>query len=272
MTSAQGLVIKNPFRTQQLSWQEITLVLPGGNGLIVAGREHRAEAWCVQKTERNIRAERPGRADRVGNEIWSYWERHHPPVEIRGDYLLIRARPGVEVKLAELERRASIKALGFIFPGQRFPFPIDSVTERWREDLRDPTKQTFLAVPADRPAGNGETGTIHPSLSPERNPIGYLAHSSNAVLHFGVEPDFEGHECRTSLLSCAEAEIFSDALVTEASLWVLLDDQPALDFYHDHGWSETDNSRRSPYPPKPQELRMIKADPQATRRAGRAGD
>ena len=264
-------MIKNPFRTQRLSWQEITLVLPGGNGLIVAGPERRAEAWCVQKAERKIRSERFSRADRVGNEIWTYWERHHPPVEVGGEYVITRARPGIEVELAELERRTSIGALGHIFPGQRFPFPIDSVTERWRDDLRDPTKQTFVARPTSSSTAHPPGGSISTEEPPDDRPIGYLAHSANAVLHLGVAPDQQHHGCGTTLLDRAEAEIFTDPSVTEASLWVLEDNQRALDFYSHHGWCDTDNRRRSPYPPKPQELRMIKANPRAASRTGTAG-
>lgn len=271
VATGADLVIKNPFRAQRLNWQEITLVLPGGNGLIVAGPGRRAEAWCVQKAERKIRSERSARADRVGDEIWTYWERHHPPVEVGGEYVISRARPGIEVELAELERRTSIEALSRIFPGQRFPFPIDSVTERWRDDLRDPAKQTFVARPTRRSTVHPGGRSIGTEAPPDDRLIGYLAHTANAVLHLGVAPDQQQHGCGTTLLDRAEAEMFTDPLVAEASLWILEDNQPALDFYSDHGWHDTDNRRRSPYPPKPPELRMIKANPRASRPTRTAG-
>ncbi len=151
------LVVKNPFRTTRFGWQDVSLVLPGGNGLLVAGPDHRAEAWCVQKSDRDHRSGRPSRADRIGDEIWALWLLHHPPVEVRGQYVITRARPGIEAGLAELERRASSEALSHIFPGERFPFPIETVTERWHDVLRDPTKQTFVAL-SEEPAPDPDPG------------------------------------------------------------------------------------------------------------------
>ena len=255
----EQLVIKNPLRTHRFSWQEIAVVQPGANGLIVAGPEFRAEAWCVQKSARDLRHERPARADRIGDEVWEWWQRQHPPIEVRGQYRILRARPGLEVQLAALERSASIDALGHIFPGQRFPFPIETVTERWRDVLQDPSKQTFVAR------------TVDPGTSQEDRPIGVVAHSANAVLHLAVAPDDQRHGCGAMLLRCAEAEIFGDPNMTEASLWVLEDNLRAVGFYSDHGWRDTDNRRRSPYPPKPPELRMIKSNPRAARRSRTSG-
>lgn len=271
-----ALVIKNPFRTHRLGWQEITLILPGGNGLIVAGPERRVDAWCVQKSERDIRHEHRTRADRIGDELWQLWEQHHPPVAVRGQFVIRRARPGAEAVLAELERTATIDALARIFPGQRFPFPIDSVTERWRDLLRDPTKQTFLARAPTPPAPGSPAGREAETSDPEKTSdtertgdgsvIGVVAQSATAVLHLAVTPEPRPRGCEAMLLRCAEAEIFADPFLPEASLWVLADNQRALGFYRDHGWRETDNRRRSPYPPKPAELRMIKTNPRVARR------
>src|SRR4051812_37458668 len=46
----RGVSVINPFRRTTFEWDDITVVVPGENGLVVASPTRRAEAWCVQKS------------------------------------------------------------------------------------------------------------------------------------------------------------------------------------------------------------------------------
>ncbi|MBA8795864.1 ribosomal protein S18 acetylase RimI-like enzyme [Friedmanniella endophytica] len=267
----EQLVVRNPFRTHRLPWDQISLVIPGGNGLVVAGPETTVEAWCVQKSTRAQATGRRTRADAVADAIWRRWEEHNPPVRTSAgdvDLTLRRARPGAEALLADLERQAGIEAFPHVFPAETYPFPLEQVTDRWRDVLRDPALQTLIAVAAPAtgpdPSAEGTAGEGTAGAAPE--PVGFVALSASSVLHLGVRPDRQGRGVGGCLLTCAEDELFADPFLAEASLWVLVDNDRARRFYRDHGWHESDNRRRSPYPPGPPELRMTKPNPRAARR------
>ena len=49
-TRGHVLRIDNPFRRYEFDWDDITLIAPGENGLVVASEDQVAEAWCVQKS------------------------------------------------------------------------------------------------------------------------------------------------------------------------------------------------------------------------------
>src|SRR5262249_38069630 len=55
------------------------------------------------------------------------------------------ARPDEAATLAAIQRDASLAALAHIFPPDQYPYPMDEVTERWREALSDEDVAVFVA-------------------------------------------------------------------------------------------------------------------------------
>ena len=57
--------IINPFRRYSFEWDDITVIAPGENGLLIGSEDSAAEAWCVQKSNFASRHGRVTRADRI---------------------------------------------------------------------------------------------------------------------------------------------------------------------------------------------------------------
>jgi len=70
----------------------------------------------------------------------------------------------------------------------------------------------------------------------------------------------------SALLEFASLEIFAGG-ETEASLWVLVGNEAARAFYRSHRWTDSADRRPSEYPPRPEEIRMIRRNPAAPRRS-----
>jgi hypothetical protein len=68
-TRGHVLRIDNPFRRYEFDWDDITLIAPGENGLVVASEDQVAEAWCVQKSTAATRKGRFTRADRIASSL-----------------------------------------------------------------------------------------------------------------------------------------------------------------------------------------------------------
>jgi ribosomal protein S18 acetylase RimI-like enzyme len=244
----RGVIVTNPFRRRTFGWDEITLIAPGENGLIVGSEDEVAEAWCVQKSNYAARRGKFTRADRIAHQLLDILDIHDPPLEDEETGLRVRrARPDESRLLTRLERAASEDALGHIFPPEEHPYPVTAVTRRWRKLLHDRSTRVYLLELVD-------------------TPVGYVAFNSAHVLHLGVLPHHGRRGYGSALVEFASQEIF--ALGTpEASLWVLTDNQAARRFYRAHQWKETEDRRHSEYPPEPEELRMVKRNPSAPRRS-----
>ncbi len=238
----------NPFRRQSFDWDDVTLIAPGENGLIVGSKEAIAEAWCVQKSNYAARRGKFTRADRIANQLLDILELHDPPLEDEETGLRIRrARPDESRLLTRLERAASEASLGHLFPPEEFPYPVTEVTRRWRRLLHDRFTRVHILELFDAP-------------------VGFVAFDAETVLHLGVVP----HQTRlgygSALLEYASLEIFSSG-ATEASLWVLVGNEAARAFYRSHRWTDSADRRQSEYPPHPEEIRMIRKNPAAPRRS-----
>ena len=123
--SDQNVEIINPFRRYSFDWDDITVIAPGENGLLVGSEEKAAEAWCVQKSNLASRRGRVTRADRIVEELLDVLDVHDPPVENEETGVRIRrARPEEGRLLTRLERAANEDALAHIFPPQQYPFPV----------------------------------------------------------------------------------------------------------------------------------------------------
>ena len=245
-----GVHVRNPFSARSFAWDDITLVAPGENGLVVGSHDGVAEAWCVQKSVFSLRRGRFTRADAVAHELIDELELRDPPLEDAETGLRIRrARPDESRLLTRIERSASEEHLEHLFPPEEHPYPVREVTERWRRLLHDPAARVFVLVLAD-----------------EEEALGYVAFAGEEVLHLGVVPHRTRLGYGSALLEFAVREMY-DGGETEAGAWVLAGDAGATAFFVSHGWAGSGQRRPCRYPPHPEELRMTK---QLRRRARRA--
>jgi ribosomal protein S18 acetylase RimI-like enzyme len=247
-TRGHVLRIDNPFRRYEFDWDDITLIAPGENGLVVASDEQVAEAWCVQKSNTATRKGRLTRADRIASSLLDILEIYHPPISDEETGLRIRrARPHESALLTRIERATSKAGLTHIFPAEKFPYPTNAVAKRWRRLLHDRSIRVHILDRLDKP-------------------VGYVAFNADTILHLGVDPKHQRRGYGSALLEFASLEIF-DAGMSDAQVWVLVENHGARAFFRWHGWRDTADRRNCRYPPRPLELKMVRRNPSAPRRS-----
>jgi ribosomal protein S18 acetylase RimI-like enzyme len=240
--------IINPFRRYSFEWDDITVIAPGENGLLIGSEDSAAEAWCVQKSNFASRHGRVTRADRIADRLLDIVELHDPPMEDQeAGSRIRRARPDESRLLARLEREASELALAHIFPPDQHPYPTSAVVRRWRHVLSDRLMHTYLLEVRDSPAG-------------------YVAFDGDTVHHLGVVPDHQRRGYGSALLQFACMEIYGGG-AREAFCWVLADNLAAGAFYRARGWTETGERLTSKYPPHPESRQLMRKNPHAPRRS-----
>jgi len=240
--------VVNPFHRQRFGLADVTIIEPGGDGLLIGTPQRQAEAWCVQKSTAANRSRRQTRADRIADQLRNVWGTHHLPDPDPDSPIRLRfARPGDEELLTGLERSASLARLGHIFPPELHPYPTDAVRQRWQLVLDDRTRLTMIA----------ELGGV---------PAGYVCYSQEAIHHLGVAADFQRQGVGTALLAAAEDDLFADLSTPEVGLWVLAANEVARRFYAELGWTETDQTQNSEFAPYPGEIRMFRRNPHIARR------
>ncbi len=246
----RGVSVVNPFRRAWFDWDDITVVFPGENGLVIASAVLRTEAWCVQKSTTATRRGRHTRADAVAAGLLELADAHDRDSDRDSDsdsgVRIRRARPDEVRRLARMERAASEASLEHIFPPEDYPYPSDEIARRWRRLLRHPRVQVRI-------------------LDVDDAPVGYLAYDEERVRHLGVVPQQSGRGYGSELLDFACQEIFSGG-ARESTLWVLVDNTVARAFYRARGWIETEDRRECEFPPYPPEMRMVRRNPAVPRR------
>ena len=249
----QGVLVSNPGRRVRFGWSEITVLAPGGNGLVVGSESDRAEAWCIQKSRWATRRGRRTRADRIVDELCKLQDHYDPPLEDDETGVRIRrARWHENGLLTRIERSASKAALGHVFPASDYPYPTAAVRRRWRRLLRD--RMILIQILERTECGQTEI------------PVGLVAfETSGDIRHLAIVPDQFRRGYGSLLLEYATQEIF-DSGASEAQLWVLVDNTAARSFYRRRGWTETGELGEAEYPPHPAELRMVRPNPSAPRR------
>ena len=246
--SDQDVEIINPFRRYQFDWDDITVIAPGENGLLIGTEDRAAEAWCVQKSNFASRRGRLTRADRIANELLDVVELYDPPFENEETGVRIRrARPDESQLLTRLERAASEPALAHVFPPEQHPYPVAAVATRWRQLLSNRLMHAYL-------------------LEVDDSPVGYVAFDADTVHHLGVVSDHTRRGYGSALLEFAGMEIYAGG-AREAFCWVLADNHTARAFYRTLGWSETGERRKSEFPPHPLLLQMMRKNPHAPKRS-----
>jgi GNAT superfamily N-acetyltransferase len=133
--------------------------------------------------------------------------------------------------LAELQRSASLAALGHIFPPERYPFPMEEVRDRWREAVANPDVRVILAE---------EDGTV--------TGLGCVRREWLDGLY--VIPEEWGSGLGRALHDHA-LSLVADLGSQKCHLWVLEHNERARRFYERLGWRENGDTRVVPFPPHP---------------------
>lgn len=245
---SDGVEVVNPGRRTQLDWDDLTVIAPGENGLVLGTEVSRTEAWCVQKSRSASRKGRVTRADEVVAELENLQDEFDPPLEDEQTGIrLRRARQADLDLLTSIERAASEAALGHIFAPAEHAYPTTEVRRRWRRLLRD--RQVQLRV-----------------LEEHTDPVGLVAWDSHGQLrHLAVSPHHARRGHGSLLLQYATEELMATG-TRELFLWVLEDNLTARGFYRSRGWRDTDERIDSEFEPHPVQLKMVRTNPAAPRR------
>ena len=135
-----------------------------------------------------------------------------------------------------IQREAAQVAFATVFPQDEFPFPTETIKQRWEQELGDPDTSCFVIVDADR------------------STAGFAAVRGDQFLHFGTALGSWG----SGLAGAAHAEVL-DLWRAEGYqrgwLRVLEQNHRARRFYERRGWQPTGESERSAFAPFPVLLR-----------------
>ncbi|GAB3829674.1 GNAT family N-acetyltransferase [Kribbella italica] len=142
-------------------------------------------------------------------------------------------RPMLESDLDELlvvQEEGAVLGLGAVFPQESYPFPRDSIRERWALEIGDPVIRAWVALDGGRLAG-------------------FAATRYDQLLHFGTAVPSWGSGLASELHDAVIDGLRADW--PAARLHVFEGNQRARRFYAKHGWVATGSSTRSAFPPRP---------------------
>jgi tRNA dimethylallyltransferase len=138
----------------------------------------------------------------------------------------------------QIQRRASLAGLAHVYPPDRYPYPDDSIRERWREALTDARARVVVAEDGD--------GVVGVASARE----GWLDGLYVAPERWGNGVAGRLHDEALRLLAADGA--------TSARLWVLEDNARARRFYERRGWHRDGSERVVPFPPHPLDIGYTK--------------
>jgi RimJ/RimL family protein N-acetyltransferase len=133
--------------------------------------------------------------------------------------------------LVEVQREGAVAGLANIFPQDIHPFPLATIRARWCAELADPGVDCFVIVDAGRVSG-------------------FAATRASEFLHFGTAVRTWG----TGLAGRAHDEVLAhlgDQGHRDAWLRVFEENRRAVRFYVRRGWTPTDVTSRTEFPPYP---------------------
>lgn len=237
VASADGVQVVNPGRRTSIPWDELTVIAPGENGLVLGTELARTEAWCVQKSRSSFRQGRSTRADTIVAELEQLRDHFDPPLEDEQTGIRIRrARQSDLELLSSLERAAS-----------RADLPADDVRRRWRRLLRD--RRVHVRV-----------------LEEYGNPAGLVAWDTRGQLRdLAVAPRHTRQGHGSLLLHYATEELMTTG-VRELVTWVPEDNPEARGFCRSRGWRDTDERGENEDRPHTSQVKMVHINPRAPRR------
>jgi len=136
--------------------------------------------------------------------------------------------------LAAVQERASVAALGHIFPAELHPYPREAVHARWAAAVVEPRTRALIAV------SGGE-------------PVGAACVTEGWLEGFYVVPERWGSGLADDLHAAALDALRSLGSKT-CRLWVLEDNIRARRFYERRGWSHNGDTRVVEFPPNPLDI------------------
>jgi len=143
--------------------------------------------------------------------------------------------------LLDLERAASLAALGHVFPPDHYPYPDGDVLARWALVLDEPGVEVLVR---DDPAQDGRLDVL-------------AAYDSTTLRHLAVHPDRWG-----AGLASTAIEVVLRAMdgrgTAVAQLWCLEENHRARRLYEYLGWRPTPDRQSAPWPPHPTEMRYTR--------------
>jgi GNAT superfamily N-acetyltransferase len=144
------------------------------------------------------------------------------------------ARPAEAATLAAIQRDASLAALAHIFPPDRYPYPMDEVTERWKDALADAEVAVIVAE---------QDGV----------PVGVAGARPEWLDGLYVVPEWWSRGVGRALHDHVLEHLRATGS-KECHLWALEHNARARRFYERLGWREDGTSRVVPFPPNPTDL------------------
>lgn len=169
-----------------------------------------------------------------------------PPAETAGEISAIvagapflrpaRARDAEAV--FEVQRAASLAALGHIYPPDLYPYPDAEVRAHWHDALDHGETRVVVAEHGGRV-------------------VGFASSTGDRVDGLYVLPDSWGTGLAERLLDTALQAIAATGR-TVARLWVLEDNQRARRFYERRDWRPDGTERVVPFPPHPLDVGYTK--------------
>jgi diamine N-acetyltransferase len=141
------------------------------------------------------------------------------------------ARPEEAELLAAVQERASVAALGHIFPPERYAYPRDAIQARWADAVADPVRRTLIAFTEDEP-------------------VGAACVRAEWLDGLYVVPEWWGKSVAGPLHDRA-LELVRELGSSRCHLWVLEENARARRFYERRGWRENGETRIVEYPPNP---------------------
>ena len=137
-------------------------------------------------------------------------------------------RPEDVPEVLDVQQPGAVVGLAEVFPQERYPFPRDTIGDRWLEEIADPAIRCFVV----------ETDRV----------VGFAAVRGEELLHFGIDLELWG----TGTAQAAHAavvDLMRDRGVRRARLWVYTDNPRGRRFYERLGWRPSGERSRSGYPP-----------------------
>lgn len=133
--------------------------------------------------------------------------------------------------LLAVQREGAVTGLLHIFPQASYPFPTETVRNRWLAEIGSSDVDCFAIMEDERVAG-------------------YAATRAQELVHFGTAPQTWGSGLAGQAHDEVVAHLRADGHHT-AWLNVLEQNERAIRFYGRRGWVPTGLTSREPFPPHP---------------------
>ncbi|WP_456786981.1 GNAT family N-acetyltransferase [Cellulomonas sp. P5_C5] len=141
-------------------------------------------------------------------------------------------------RVLDVQVPGSVRALVDVFPQDRYPFPRDTVADRWRQEIETRGIDCWT-VRVD--------GAV----------VGFVAVRGDELLHFGIAVEHWGTGVADRALDAVLDRMRAEG-EQDAQLWVFTGNTRARRFYERLGWQPTGQRTSSTFAPYPELLRYVR--------------